>query len=320
MARLAFFGTPEFAVPSLEALLHLGHHEIVCVVCQPDRPKGRGKAVQAPPVKICAQNENLPVLQPATLKKGTPDGEDFYHTFQALSVDLAVVTAYGRIIPRRVLEIPRRGFVNVHASLLPRWRGAAPIQRCIEAGEQFTGVCLMDMVYELDAGDVYAVQRLPIEPQDTSAELTTRLAALGKSMLIEHLDDILTGRLEKTPQDESQVTYAHMLRKEEGRLDWQKSTYELRNHVRAMHPWPGSYTMFKGEVLKLFDPTEVATEQTHVPGTVLQNTPRLVVSTKDGAIAFGEGQFQGKKRLTFDVLSRGKEVPVGTVLDKFEDE
>lgn len=319
MARLAFFGTPEFAVPSLEALLQFEQHEIVCVVCQPDKPKGRGKSIQAPPVKVCAQSAHLPVLQPITLKKGTPDGEAFYETFQGLSVDLAVVTAYGRIIPRRILEIPRRGFVNVHASLLPRWRGAAPIQRAIEADEQVTGVCLMDMVYELDAGDVYVAQSLPIEPQDTSAELTPRLAHLGKRMLVEHLEDILEGRIQKTPQDEKLVTYAHMLRKEEGRLNWHKTTSELRAHVRAMHPWPGSYTLFGGEVLKLFEPVEVVPDETRAPGTVLENTPRLVVATQDGAIAFGEGQFPGKKRMAFDALMRGKAIPVGTIFNEFAD-
>lgn len=314
MARLAFFGTPDFAVSSLEALLHFDEHDIVCVVCQPDRPKGRGKAVQPPPVKVCAQNANLPVLQPTTLKKGTPDGDSFYEEFQKLQVDLAVVTAYGRIIPRRILTNPVRGFVNVHASLLPRWRGAAPIQRAIEAGDAETGVCLMDMVYELDAGAVYAHQSVSIDPHETSAELTPRLAHLGKEMLIQHLNDLLAGRLEKTPQDESKVTYAHMLQKEEGRLDWGKPTSALMNQVRAMHPWPGSYTSFGGDVLKLFEPAEVVVDDEAAAGTVLANTPRLIVATQDGAIAFGEGQFPGKKRMPFDVLMRGKEIPVGSAL------
>lgn len=319
MARLAFFGTPDFAVPSLEALLHFDAHEVVCVVCQPDRPKGRGKAVQPPPVKVCAQNAGLSVLQPTTLKKGTPDGDSFYDEFQKLQVDLAVVTAYGRIIPRRVLATPARGFVNVHASLLPRWRGAAPIQRAIEAGDAETGVCLMDMVFELDAGDVYAQANLAIAPDETSAELTPRLATLGKEMLIRHLDDLLAGRMTKTPQDETKVIYAHMLRKEEGKLDWHKPTRQLMNHVRAMHPWPGSYTSFGGEVLKLFAAAEVRVDEKSPPGTVLENTPRLLVATKDGAIAFGEGQFPGKKRMPFDVLMRGKEIPLGSVLADFAD-
>lgn len=319
MARLAFFGTPDFAVPSLEALLHFDAHEVVCVVCQPDRPRGRGKSVQPPPVKVCAQNANLPVLQPVTLKKGTPEGDAFHTAFQKLQVDLAVVTAYGRIIPRRILATPTRGFVNVHASLLPRWRGAAPIQRAIEAGDRETGVCLMDMVYELDAGDVYAQAQVAIAPDETSAELTTRLASLGKEMLIQHLDDLLAGRLDKKPQNENEVNYAHMLKKEEGKLNWHRPTREIMNHVRAMHPWPGSYTTFGGEVLKLFAPDAVSVSDVKSPGTVLENTPRLVVATEDGAIAFGEGQFPGKKRMPMDVLMRGKEIPVGSVLADFAD-
>lgn len=318
MARLAFFGTPDFAVPSLEAVLatrELGH-EVVLVVCQPDRPKGRGKSVLPPPVKVCAAAAGIPVAQPATLKKGTPAGDEFFDRFSDLRVDLAVVTAYGRILPRRLLALPPRGFVNVHASLLPRWRGAAPIQRAIEAGDAQTGVCLMDMIFELDAGDVYVERRMPIAPEDDAATLTPKLAALGKATLLEHLPALIEGKLPKTPQPSDGVTYAHMLRKEEGNLDFAQPAVDLCRQVRAMHPWPGSYTTLEGEVLKLFvaRPVEDPRAITAPPGTILSVGEELVVATRDGAIAFGEGQLPNKRRMPIAELLRGRPMATGVSL------
>lgn len=317
MARLAFFGTPAFAVPSLEALLEkraLGH-ELVLVVCQPDRPRGRGKKLLPPPVKERALAAGVAVEQPATLKKGTPDGDAFFERFSALKLDLAVVAAYGRILPRRVLDVPRRGFVNVHASLLPRWRGAAPIQRAIEAGDEETGVCLMDMVFELDAGDVYACEKIPIAEDDDGETLSQKLAALSKELLLKHLDGILDGSLEKTPQPDEGVTYAHMLEKHEGKVRWERPATEVASHARAMHPWPGAFTTLDGETLKLFRP-RVASEGERLgePGTVLEAEDTLVVATAPGAVAFAEAQLSGKKRMAVKELVRGRPIRRGTRL------
>lgn len=319
MARLAFFGTPDFALPSLRALLEARArgHEVVLVVCQPDKPKGRGKAMQPPPVKALALEHGLEVAQPATLKKGTPDGDAFRERFASLDVDLAVVAAYGRILPKGLLAMPARGFVNVHGSLLPRWRGAAPVQRAIEAGDEETGACLMDMVYELDAGDVYACAKVRIDDDDDGGTLSDKVAALGHALLTEHLASLLEGTLAKTPQPEEGVSYAHMLRKEEGELRFDRPARDVVNHARAMHPWPGAYTSLEGETLKLFLPRVAASGSSDAaPGTVLDTNDGLVVATSDGAVSFAEAQLPGKKRMKVQDLVRGRPIVTGTRLGR----
>lgn len=312
MARLAFFGTPDFAVPSLEAVLeHAARHgdDVVLVVCQPDRPKGRGKKMQPPPVKERAEQAGLRVLQPTTLKQGTPDGDAFWEEISSLDLDLGVVAAYGRIIPGRVLRAPTRGFVNVHGSLLPRWRGAAPVQRAIEAGDAETGVCLMDMVYALDAGDVYVEGRLPILDDDDSETLSAKVAQLGHDLLVEHLPALLAGRLAKTPQPDEGVTYAEMLKKEEGQVDFNRPAPSVRDHARAMHPWPAAFTTLDGEVVKLFAPT--LAEGSGEPGTVLRAGPDLVVACRDGAVAFADIQAPGKRRMPVGAFLKGHPIATG---------
>jgi methionyl-tRNA formyltransferase len=312
MARLAFFGTPELAATQLRALLR-SKHEVVLVVAQPDRPQGRGQKLAPPPVKALALEHNLDVAQPETLKKDTPSGEAFFELFKSKNVDLAVVAAYGRIIPRRLLDLPPRQFVNVHASLLPRWRGAAPIQRCIEAGDEKTGVCLMHMVPELDAGDVYARAEIPIAPDDDGETLTAKVADLGAQLLLEKLDDLVQGRLPRVPQPSEGVTYAEQLTKDEGRIDWTKGKRRVRDHARAMHPWPGAFTSLDGETLKLFVPA--AAEGKGEPGVVLgTGDGSLVVGTGDGAVAFLEAQLPNKKRMKVADLVRGRPIAAGTRL------
>ncbi len=319
MARLAFFGTPDFAVPSLQALLE-SEHEVVALVCQADRKKGRGHKLQPPPTKVCATEASVPhILQPETLKKGTEAGDAFWEAFTALNIDLGVVAAYGRILSTRLLTHPPRGMVNVHASLLPRWRGAAPIHRAIEAGDDVTGVCLMDMVYELDAGDVYARQECAIEDDDTSELLSARLAHIGKQLLAEHLDAILEGRLEKTPQPTEGITYASMLKKQEAEVDFGLPTRAVVDHVRAMAPWPGSQTSVGdpadgAPVLKLFGAKAVEAMRWEPPGTVLSTDDGLIVSTRDGAVQFSEIQFPNKKRLPVADVVRGHPIEIGTRL------
>lgn len=317
MARLAFFGTPAFALPSLTALLEerAHHHELCLVVCQPDKPKGRGKAVQFPPVKELALAHGIDVAQPSTWRKGTPDGDEARARLAALDLDLVVVAAYGRILPRGVLAMARRGFVNVHGSLLPRWRGAAPVQRAIEAGDDVTGACLMDMVEELDAGDVYARRSVPIAPDDDGDSLSQKVADLGHDLLRAHLSALLDGSLPREPQPAEGATYAHMLRKEEGLIQWGRKALDVAHHARAMTPWPGAYTLLDGEVLKLFRPTvHSQSENLGAPGTVLGTSSGLVVATGAGAVNFAEAQLPGKRRMQVAELVRGRPLPEGTVL------
>ena len=311
MARLAFFGTPALAAAQLEALLGSAH-EVVLVVAQPDRPAGRGKQLQAPPTKVLALARGIDVAQPETLKKDTPSGEAFFAQFSAKQVDLAVVAAYGRIIPRRLLDLPPRGFVNVHASLLPRWRGAAPIQRAIEAGDARTGVCLMHMVPELDAGDVYARLEVPIDVGDDGETLTTKVAAAGARLLSQHIDALVAGALARVPQPVDGVTYAEQLEKEHGRIDWSKSARRVVDHARAMHPWPGAFTTLDGEVLKLFAPSTEAGQG--APGTVQSSSDGLVVACGEGAARFAEAQLPNKRRMPVAELTKGRPIAPGTVL------
>jgi methionyl-tRNA formyltransferase len=319
MAHLAFFGTPEFAVPSLLGLHRFCQthgHTLALVVCQPDKPSHRGKQMHEPPVKTFAKEHGLTVLQPITLKKGTEEGDAFFETLQKANIDLAVVVAYGRILPQRLLDLPTRGFVNVHASLLPRWRGAAPIQRAIEAGDAVTGVSIMDLVLELDAGDVYTTATMPIDPEDDSQTLSPKLAQLGQETLVNCLPRILDGSLAKTPQPHEGVTYAHMLAKKDGEINWQDSAQTIVNRARAMQPWPGSYTLHQGKVIRLFKPS-FAANQTHeqaLPGLVLQNQPALVVQAGQGQVAFLEGQLEGKKRLPMRELLNGYPLEKGNLL------
>jgi len=312
MARLAFFGTPELARTQLAALIDT-KHEIVVVVAQPDRPKGRGQKLEPPPVKALALEKGLRVAQPETLKKDTPSGEEFFSLFSSLDIEMAVVAAYGRIVPRRLLDLPPRSFVNVHASLLPRWRGAAPIQRCIEHGDKTTGVCLMHMVPELDAGDVYATAQIPIHPHDTGESLTLKVADLGAQLLREKLDDLVAGRLQRVPQPLEGITYAAQLTKDEGRIDWTRGKDRVRDHARAMTPWPGAFTILGGEVLKLSSPRD--TPRVGAAGEILGvEDGALVVGCGDGAVAFREAQLPNKKRMPVADFVRGRPIAAGTRL------
>ena len=315
MARIAFFGTPELAATQLRALL-ASRHQVVLVVAQPDRPSGRGQKLTAPPTKELALAHGIEVAQPTTLKKDTEEGEAFFARLKALDLDLGVVAAYGRILPQRVLDVPKHSMVNVHASLLPRWRGAAPIQRAIEAGDDTTGVCLMHMVKELDAGDVYARCDVPIAGDDDGETLTVKVADAGAALLAQHIDALTAGALPRTPQPSEGVTYAHMLKKEEGLVDFTRPAQRVCDHARAMHPWPGAYTALRGETLKLFRPRLAG--GSGAPGRVLALEDALgdalVVACGEGAVAFAEAQLPGKKRLPVSALKNGRVIAVGDTL------
>ncbi len=303
MARLAFFGTPDFSLPALKRTFDFckeNNHELSMVVTQMDKPQGRGKKVLPPPVKKLAVDLGIKVLQPETLKKGSPDGEEFFETFKNAQIDLAIVVAYGKLIPERLLKLPKRGFVNIHGSLLPRFRGAAPIQRAIEAGDHETGVCLMDMVKKLDEGDVYALKKTPILSFDNAESIFSRLSFLGATLLYERLDDLLLGRLSRTVQGSEGVIYAHMITKEEAKLDFSLSAKAVSDKVRGFDPWPGTFGYINGKRIKFFDSFYIKDAQLKKdisPGTVVVVGKFLGIKASGGVVYFQSIQVEGKKLL-----------------------
>lgn len=291
MARpgIVFFGTPQFAVPSLQACQAVG--TVVAVVTQPDRPRGRGHHVQPSPVKELALAAGIPVLQPPRLK-----GTDFATRLAALEPEAAVVAAYGRILPPDVLAAPRRGCLNVHASLLPRWRGAAPIQWAIAAGDRETGVCLMQMEAGLDTGPVLALRRTPISPTENAETLAARLAELGGMMLGEEMPAFFRGELKPRPQPTEGATLARLVTREDGRLDWGLPAVHLERRIRAFTPWPGGWTLLEGRMLKVWRAEVV--EGTAPAGTVLAARGALEVACGQGALRLLELQPEGKRRMS----------------------
>ena len=288
-ARIAFFGTPPFAVPALQACRAVG--TVVAVVTQPDRPRGRGQHVTGSAVKQEAERAGLSVLQPPKLK-----GTDFGERLSAMQLDVSVVAAYGRILPSEVLSAPRLGSVNVHASLLPRWRGAAPIQWAVASGDTETGVCLMQMEAGLDTGPVLAVRRTPIHPDDTSESLHLRLSELGGALVREELPRYLAGALNPRPQPAEGVTIARLVEKEDGRLDWTRPAVELERRVRAFVPWPGAWTQLGPLLLKIWRAEVVP--GSGAPGTVLAAHGTLDVATGDRALRLLEVQPEGRRRMS----------------------
>lgn len=239
--RVIFFGTPAFAAPTLAALLK-SRHPVVGVVTQPDRARGRGQKVTHAPVKELALEHGLPVLQPERLK-----ADETLVELRNLNADIGVVAAYGKILPQALLDIPKNGLINVHASLLPRWRGAAPIHRAIQAGDRVTGVTIMRVVFALDAGAMMSRVEMPIDPNVTSDALEAQLANAGAALLVETLDRMESGNVEEIPQDESLVTYAKKIERADGQIDWTRSAREVHNQIRGVHPWPMASAKFGGK-------------------------------------------------------------------------
>jgi methionyl-tRNA formyltransferase len=290
--RLIFAGTPEFAVPCLDALIGAGH-EPVAVYTQPDRPAGRGRRLQAGPVKARALALGLPVCQPATLKRDP----QAVAALAAWGADLMVVVAYGLLLPKSALAAPRLGCINVHASLLPRWRGAAPIQRAILAGDPETGVCIMGMEAGLDTGPVYLRLALPIAPRETGGSLHDKLAALGARALVEALPGIVAGRLTPEPQGELGVTYAHKLEKSEATIDWGAPARTIERQVRAFDPWPVAETALDGQTLRIWSARASDREAGEAPpGTVIEaGRAGIVVATGAGTLVVERLQPPGKR-------------------------
>lgn len=291
--RIVYFGTPGFALPSLDALLE-SRHQVVAVVSQPDRPRGRGQQVQPTPTRQIALAHGVPVLQPPKIRD-----EGFLAEIRGYAPDLGVVAAFGRILPDVLLAIPRLGMINVHASILPKYRGAAPVQRAVLAGEKETGVSIMRVVSELDAGPTFSIRRLPIGPDETSGDVEARLARLGAEALIPVVDDLAAGRASETPQDASQATFAPKVTKEESEIDWSAPADVIRNKVRGLQPWPLASTHLAGHryVLRL---TECVTERPGSdPGRVLraEGGDLVVACGEDTALRILEIQPEGRRTM-----------------------
>ena len=289
MTRIIFAGTPNFALASLEALVESGRTP-VAVLTQPDRPAGRGKKLTASPVKQYAEQQGIEVMQPVTLRDA-----DVVAELEALAPDLLVVAAYGLILPQNVLDIPTHGCLNVHASALPRWRGAAPIQAAILAGDATTGISLMAMTAGLDCGPVFHTAQVTIGDDETAGELHDRLASIGGATLVEHLDDILAGKRVAVEQDESLATYAPKIQKQDAAIDWALPAPELARRVRAYNPFPGAF-FYAGETrIKVWRATAV--DNAAEPGTVMQSDrDGIVVACGAGALRLDELQLPGKRR------------------------
>ncbi|WP_313048129.1 methionyl-tRNA formyltransferase [Atlantibacter subterraneus] len=290
--RIIFAGTPDFAARHLDALL-AANYNVVGVFTQPDRPAGRGKKLMPSPVKVVAQDHGLPVFQPASLRPA-----ENQQLIADLNADIMVVVAYGLILPKAVLEMPRLGCINVHGSLLPRWRGAAPIQRSLWAGDDETGVTIMQMDVGLDTGDMLYKLACPITPDDTSASLYDKLAELGPQGLIETLQLLASGKARPEAQDESQVTYAEKLSKEEALLDWSLSAAQLERCIRAFNPWPMSYFMMDGQPVKVWKASVFEAATNAAPGTILEADKQgIQVATAQGVLNIEELQPAGKKAM-----------------------
>ena len=290
---VVFFGTPQFAVPTLRRLLD-STHSVAGVITQPDRPRGRGQKITHAPVKALALERGIPVYQPDRLKPA-----EVADTLRGWGADLGVVAAYGRIIPEHLLTIPRLGMINVHASLLPKYRGAAPVHRAVINGDSQTGVTIMRVVKELDAGGMFATVTRPIGPDETSDVVESALADMGAELLVTVVEQLGSGTAREEPQDDTQATYASRLTKEEGLIDWTRSASDLHNRVRGLYPWPHAYTFFKGpRLVVLRSVVADASASATSPGTILRATSEAIhVATGDGELAILEVQPEGRRAM-----------------------
>lgn len=310
--NIVFMGTPTFAVPSLRMLLENGYN-VVAVVTQPDRPQGRKRVLTPTPVKEVALEYGLPVLQPQRMR--SPEAVAELATYQP---DLIVTAAYGQILPKGVLDLPSRGCVNIHGSLLPKYRGGAPIQRSIMNGESVTGITLMYMAEGLDTGDMIAQVEIAIEEEDNSGTIFEKLSNVGATLLQRQLPNLLEGDVIRIPQNDAEATYSPNLKREDEQIDWNRSSRDIYNQIRGLVPFSGAFTMWNGEVFKVWaarPSSEFTSHELKVPGTVLQLSERgIEVKTGDGSIWLTKVQPSGKKVLEVDDFIRGTSMVEGTVL------
>lgn len=310
VARVVFFGTPRFGIPVLEALVE--HHEVVGVVTQPDRVSGRGRGRHAPPIKRVAQAYALRVLQPANLRRD----EEAVQALREMHADVFVIAAYGQILPPEVLEIPPHGCIGVHASLLPKYRGAAPVAAAILRGEEETGVTLMLTDEGMDTGPIIAQRSIPIAPDDTRETLSKRLANLGAELLVETLPAWLAGEIEPRPQDDDEATMAPLIDKSDGAIDWQESAVQIARQIRAFTPWPGSFCTCDGRNFKILCahplPDWHGEEE---PGTVVEVEEGIGVVTGEGLLILEEVQLAGRRAMEVEQFCRGRRDFVESVLE-----
>lgn len=325
--RIVFMGTPDFSVPALKALVEAGH-QVIAVVTQPDKPKGRGKEVQMTPVKIQAMEYGIPVYQPAKVREAS-----FVEVLKGLEADVYVVIAFGQILPKAVLELPKYGCINIHASLLPKYRGAAPIQWCVIDGERETGITTMMMDVGLDTGDILEKAVIPIEEKETGGSLHDKLSMAGGDLILSTLKKLEEGTLVRTPQTDEGTCYAKMLTKSLGDIDWNQGAVSIERLIRGLNPWPSAYTMWNGKTIKIWAADVIAgreaadflsesgvpAETGTAPGTVVcSDKRRLVVCTGGGLLSIRELQMEGKKRMDTPAFLRGYPIPAGDVFVKKE--
>ena len=325
--RIVFMGTPDFSVPALKALVEAGH-QVIAVVTQPDKPKGRGKEVQMTPVKIQAMEYGIPVYQPAKVREAS-----FVEVLKGLEADVYVVIAFGQILPKAVLELPKYGCINIHASLLPKYRGAAPIQWCVIDGERETGITSMMMDVGLDTGDMLEKAVIPIEEKETGGSLHDKLSMAGGDLILSTLKKLEEGTLVRTPQTDEGTCYAKMLTKSLGDIDWNQDAVSIERLIRGLNPWPSAYTMWNGKTIKIWAADVIAgreaaeflsesgvpAETGTAPGTVVCSDKRgLVVCTGGGLLSIRELQMEGKKRMDTPAFLRGYPIPAGDVFVKKE--
>ena len=309
--RIIFMGTPDFAAQTLKALID-GPDEVVAVVTQPDRAKGRGKKISPPPVKVVAETADIPVLQPTKIKT-----EEFYNGLVSYHPDLIVVTAYGRILPKSLLELAPLGCINVHGSLLPQYRGAAPIQWAVIKGDNEVGVTIIQMDEGMDTGDMLLKASILADHGETSGSLFDKLATLGSETLLRAIKGLQEGLIPPTPQDHSLATMAPMLKKTDGHIDWQKDAREIECLIRGLDPWPSAYCFLEGMRLRLFCPEVVHKESDSQPGTLLQADKRgMLIACGKNCLLVHEIQPEGKKRMAVEAFVCGKPPAIGTLLTK----
>lgn len=306
--NIVFMGTPDFAVPPLKALVAAGH-QITAVYTQPDRPKGRGKKLLPPPVKVVAEEMGIPVFQPDSMKT-----QEVHEKLSATNADVFVVVAYGHILPESILAIPRLGPVNIHASLLPRYRGAAPIQWAVANGEAETGVTTMFMDKGMDTGDMLLARAIPISDTDTAATMHDRLADLGADLIIETLEALMEERIRPVPQNHDAATYAPMLKKQDGHINWNTSAAAVDAKVRGMTPWPGAFAFHEEKRLKIFRMIPTGRNTDASPGTILEGPAgSLHVACKEGVVSILEIQGASGKRMEISAYLRGADLPAGSI-------
>ena len=307
--EVIFMGTPDFAVGTLEAIIEAGH-DVVLVVTQPDKPKGRSGALQFTPVKECALAHNIEVFQPTKIRL-----EENVEVLRKYDADIMVVAAFGQILPQSILEMKKYGCINVHASILPKYRGAAPIQWAVINGDEVTGVTIQQMDIGVDTGDIILIKELPIAKDETGGGLFDKLAVIGAEAAVEALAQIENGTVTKTPQNHEEATHVSMISKEFGNIDWNRSALEIERLIRGLNPWPSAYTTLDGKTFKIWKANVVDCNSNYEAGVISEVTKNsILVQTGEGQLALLEVQLEGKKRMETDAFLRGFSVEAGTYL------